>query len=70
MNKKTECLCIKCDNYKKNLNTKFFCDNFSEIFEDVSSNDCLCEKCKYHSEKKYKFNLYCYNGTEDKLKEM
>uniref|UniRef100_A0A7C3J714 DUF2769 domain-containing protein n=1 Tax=candidate division WOR-3 bacterium TaxID=2052148 RepID=A0A7C3J714_UNCW3 len=70
MNKKIECLCVKCKNYKKKSNSKFFCDEFTEIFEDIITGDCLCAKCKYHNEKKYKFNSYCYKGTEENQREL
>lgn len=70
MNRKTECLCFKCKNFKKGSNSELFCDNFSEIFENIEFQECICSKCKYHKEKKYKFNSYCYKGTEDNQKEL
>lgn len=69
MDKKIDCLCSKCKNYKEDSNSKFFCDNFFEIFENIDFEKCICSKCKHHNENKYRFKFYCYNGTEEKQRE-
>jgi hypothetical protein len=70
MNKKQECLCVKCANFKNESNAKFFCEEFFTTLENVDQKKCLCIKCKHHSEKKYKFHSYCYNGTEEQQREL
>ncbi|MEO0238158.1 MAG: hypothetical protein ABIN35_08000 [candidate division WOR-3 bacterium] len=70
MNKKQECLCVRCVNFKKDSNSKFFCEEFLNMFENINPEKCLCIKCKYHNENKYKFHSYCYKGTEEQQREL
>lgn len=70
MNKKNNCLCFKCSNYKTDLKTNFFCRQFIDSPLEVDSTKCLCEKCSFHKLNQFKFKLYCHFGTEEKQSEM